>query len=90
MINFLSVLQQLSMKIKLETVDPYYIFHPHCRLHVSPEETRLKATMEELKTWLAEIREWTPIDNITANTPMSYIPYASEWNNLSAPFFCFI
>uniref|UniRef100_A0A674CMD5 Ubiquitin conjugation factor E4 B n=1 Tax=Salmo trutta TaxID=8032 RepID=A0A674CMD5_SALTR len=52
MINFLSVLQQLSMKIKLETVDPYYIFHPHCRLHVSPEETRLKATMEELKTWL--------------------------------------
>ncbi|XP_031650093.1 ubiquitin conjugation factor E4 B isoform X3 [Oncorhynchus kisutch] len=55
MINFLSVLQQLSMKIKLETVDPYYIFHPHCRLHVSPEETRLKATMEELKTWLAEM-----------------------------------
>uniref|UniRef100_A0A674CNH5 Ubiquitin conjugation factor E4 B n=1 Tax=Salmo trutta TaxID=8032 RepID=A0A674CNH5_SALTR len=55
MINFLSVLQQLSMKIKLETVDPYYIFHPHCRLHVSPEETRLKATMEELKTWLGEM-----------------------------------
>ncbi|KAL1021148.1 hypothetical protein UPYG_G00009400 [Umbra pygmaea] len=57
MINFLSVLQQLSMKIKLETVDPYYIFHPHCRLQVSPEETRLKATMEELKTWLAEIHD---------------------------------
>uniref|UniRef100_A0A4W5PV03 Ubiquitin conjugation factor E4 B n=1 Tax=Hucho hucho TaxID=62062 RepID=A0A4W5PV03_9TELE len=55
MINFLSVLQQLSMKIKLETVDPYYIFHPRCRLQVSREETRLKATMEELKTWLAEI-----------------------------------
>ncbi|KAJ8016600.1 hypothetical protein DPEC_G00008920 [Dallia pectoralis] len=55
MINFLSVLQQLSMKIKLETVDPFYIFHPRCRLQVSPEETRLKATMEELKAWLAEI-----------------------------------
>ncbi|CAB1336918.1 unnamed protein product, partial [Coregonus sp. 'balchen'] len=65
MINFLSVLQQLSMKIKLETVDPYYIFHPRCRLQVSREETRLKATMEELNTWLAEMREWTPIDNIT-------------------------
>uniref|UniRef100_A0A8C8C7X8 Ubiquitin conjugation factor E4 B n=1 Tax=Oncorhynchus tshawytscha TaxID=74940 RepID=A0A8C8C7X8_ONCTS len=52
MINFLSVLQQLSMKIKLEMVDPYYIFHPLCRLQVSREETRLKATMEELKTWL--------------------------------------
>uniref|UniRef100_A0A8C7IAY7 Ubiquitin conjugation factor E4 B n=1 Tax=Oncorhynchus kisutch TaxID=8019 RepID=A0A8C7IAY7_ONCKI len=45
------------MKIKLEMVDPYYIFHPLCRLQVSREETRLKATMEELKTWLAEIHD---------------------------------
>ncbi|XP_057685766.1 ubiquitin conjugation factor E4 B isoform X1 [Corythoichthys intestinalis] len=57
MLNFLSVLQQLSMKIKLETVDPFYIFHPRCRLAVSPEETRLKATMEELKSWLSELHE---------------------------------
>lgn len=56
MLNFLWVLQQLSMKIKLETVDPYYIFHPRCRLVVSHEETRLKATMEELKSWLTELR----------------------------------
>ncbi|XP_072306260.1 ubiquitin conjugation factor E4 B isoform X1 [Eucyclogobius newberryi] len=55
MLNFLWVLQQLSMKIKLETVDPFYIFHPQCRLAVSPEETRLKATMEELKSWLSEL-----------------------------------
>ncbi|XP_019743552.1 ubiquitin conjugation factor E4 B isoform X3 [Hippocampus comes] len=59
MLNFLSVLQQLSMKIKLETVDPFYIFHPRCRLVVSPEETRLKATMEELKSWLSELHEDT-------------------------------
>lgn len=58
MLNFLWVLQQLSMKIKLETVDPYYIFHPRCRLAVSHEETRLKATMEELKSWLAELRRF--------------------------------
>lgn len=57
MLNFLWVLQQLSMKIKLETVDPFYIFHPKCRLQVSTEETRLKATMEELKGWLGELRE---------------------------------
>ncbi|XP_058498861.1 ubiquitin conjugation factor E4 B isoform X5 [Solea solea] len=57
MLNFLWVLQQLSMKIKLETVDPYYIFHPRCRLAVSQEETRLKATMEELKSWLSELHE---------------------------------
>ncbi|XP_037540843.1 ubiquitin conjugation factor E4 B isoform X3 [Nematolebias whitei] len=57
MLNFLWVLQQLSMKIKLETVDPFYIFHPRCRLVVSLEETRLKATMEELKIWLTELHE---------------------------------
>ncbi|XP_036446870.1 ubiquitin conjugation factor E4 B isoform X2 [Colossoma macropomum] len=57
MMNFLWVLQQLSMKIKLETVDPLYIFHPKCRLNVSLEETRLKATMEELKSWLADLHE---------------------------------
>uniref|UniRef100_A0A1A7YJG2 Ubiquitin conjugation factor E4 B n=1 Tax=Iconisemion striatum TaxID=60296 RepID=A0A1A7YJG2_9TELE len=57
MLNFLWVLQQLSMKIKLETVDPFYIFHPRCRLTVSPEETRLNATMEELKGWLTELHE---------------------------------
>uniref|UniRef100_A0A8C6MLH3 Ubiquitin conjugation factor E4 B n=1 Tax=Nothobranchius furzeri TaxID=105023 RepID=A0A8C6MLH3_NOTFU len=57
MLSFLWVLQQLSMKIKLETVDPFYIFHPRCRLTVNPEETRLKATMEELKSWLTELHE---------------------------------
>ncbi|KAJ8259685.1 hypothetical protein GJAV_G00172260 [Gymnothorax javanicus] len=57
MLNFLWVLQQLSMKIKLETVDPFYIFHPRCRLSLSSEETRLKATMEELKAWLLELHE---------------------------------
>lgn len=57
MLNFLWVLQQLSMKIKLETVDPLYIFHHKCRLNVSLEETRLKSSLEELKSWLAELRE---------------------------------
>lgn len=59
MLNFLWVLQQLSMKIKLDTVDPFYIFHPRCRLVVSLEETRLKATMEEVKIWLTELRKLT-------------------------------
>ncbi|XP_006642049.1 ubiquitin conjugation factor E4 B isoform X3 [Lepisosteus oculatus] len=55
MLNFLWVLQQLSMKIKLATVDPFYIFHPRCRLNVTTDETRLKATMEDLKSWLEEL-----------------------------------
>ncbi|XP_062871127.1 ubiquitin conjugation factor E4 B isoform X2 [Trichomycterus rosablanca] len=57
MINFLWVLQQLSMKIKLETVDPLYIFHSKCRLNVSLEETRLKSSLDDLKSWLAELHE---------------------------------
>ncbi|NWW39146.1 UBE4B factor, partial [Panurus biarmicus] len=55
MLNFLWVLQQLSTKIKLETVDPMYIFHPRCRIELPTDETRVKATMEEVAAWLAEL-----------------------------------
>ncbi|XP_068094965.1 ubiquitin conjugation factor E4 B isoform X1 [Hyperolius riggenbachi] len=55
MLNFLWVLQQLSTKIKLETVDPMYIFHPRCRIALPNDETRIKATMEEMASWTAEM-----------------------------------
>ncbi|XP_009560638.1 ubiquitin conjugation factor E4 B isoform X2 [Cuculus canorus] len=55
MLNFLWVLQQLSMKIKLETVDPMYIFHPRCRIDLPTDETRVKATMEDVAAWIAEL-----------------------------------
>ncbi|KAI1231555.1 hypothetical protein IHE44_0008010 [Lamprotornis superbus] len=55
MLNFLWVLQQLSTKIKLETVDPMYIFHPRCRIELPADETRVKATMEEFAAWTAEL-----------------------------------
>ncbi|NXQ32088.1 UBE4B factor, partial [Alaudala cheleensis] len=55
MLNFLWVLQQLSTKIKLETVDPMYIFHPRCRIELPSDETRVKATMEEVAAWIAEL-----------------------------------
>uniref|UniRef100_G1MYJ2 Ubiquitin conjugation factor E4 core domain-containing protein n=1 Tax=Meleagris gallopavo TaxID=9103 RepID=G1MYJ2_MELGA len=57
MLNFLWVLQQLSMKIKLETVDPMYIFHPRCRIDLPTDETRVKATMEDVTAWIAELCE---------------------------------
>uniref|UniRef100_A0A8C0IXP4 Ubiquitination factor E4B n=1 Tax=Chelonoidis abingdonii TaxID=106734 RepID=A0A8C0IXP4_CHEAB len=57
MLNFLWVLQQLSTKIKLETVDPTYIFHPRCRITVPMDETRIKATMEDVTGWMAELCE---------------------------------
>ncbi|KFP75349.1 Ubiquitin conjugation factor E4 B, partial [Acanthisitta chloris] len=55
MLNFLWVLQQLSTKIKLETVDPMYIFHPRCRIELPTDETRVKATMEDVAAWIAEL-----------------------------------
>ncbi|XP_010214528.1 PREDICTED: ubiquitin conjugation factor E4 B, partial [Tinamus guttatus] len=55
MLNFLWVLQQLSTKIKLETVDPTYIFHPRCRIDLPTDETRVKATMEDVAAWIAEL-----------------------------------
>ncbi|XP_029434113.1 ubiquitin conjugation factor E4 B isoform X6 [Rhinatrema bivittatum] len=55
MLNFLWVLQQLSTKIKLETVDPMYIFHPKCRIAVPSDETRVKAMMEDVVSWVAEL-----------------------------------
>ncbi|XP_037021541.2 ubiquitin conjugation factor E4 B isoform X2 [Artibeus jamaicensis] len=55
MLNFLWVLQQLSTKIKLETVDPTYIFHPRCRITLPHDETRVNATMEDVSDWLTEL-----------------------------------
>ncbi|XP_051028149.1 ubiquitin conjugation factor E4 B [Acomys russatus] len=55
MLNLLWVLQQLSTKIKLETVDPTYIFHPRCRINLPNDETRINATMEDVNEWLAEL-----------------------------------
>ncbi|KAG8568373.1 hypothetical protein GDO81_013972 [Engystomops pustulosus] len=57
MLNFLWVLQQLSTKIKLETVDPMYIFHPKCRIALPSDETRIKATMEEVTSWMEELSQ---------------------------------
>lgn len=59
MLNFLWVLQQLSTKIKLETVDPMYIFHPRCRIDLPTDETRVKATMEDVAAWIAELCEYS-------------------------------
>ncbi|XP_053308120.1 ubiquitin conjugation factor E4 B isoform X1 [Spea bombifrons] len=57
MLNFLWVLQQLSTKIKLETVDPMYIFHPKCRIALPTDETRIKASMEEVSSWISELNQ---------------------------------
>lgn len=54
MLNLLSVLQQLAVKIKLDKVDPYYPYHPKGRIDIS-NETRIKCTSQEVNAWLEEL-----------------------------------
>ena len=61
MLNLLSVLQMLSVKIKLDTVDSLYPFHPNSFIEIS-NETRLKLTSQEVEDWLKELNKthkWT-------------------------------
>lgn len=51
-LNFLSVLQQLSVKIKLDKVDPLYPNHPVSRCCVKVEDTRIKSSSQEVTQWL--------------------------------------
>ncbi|EDV24171.1 uncharacterized protein TRIADDRAFT_26472 [Trichoplax adhaerens] len=48
MLNFLSVLQTLCAKIKLEKVDPYYLHSSRCRIDIT-ETTRLNCSKEQLE-----------------------------------------
>jgi len=56
MVNFLSVMVDLSDKIALNKVQSYYIFHRNCRVDVK-DITRLKmdsAQVEEFSKTLGE------------------------------------
>ncbi|KAJ8676226.1 hypothetical protein QAD02_012012 [Eretmocerus hayati] len=61
-LNLLSVLQNLSVKIKLDTVDPLYPFDPQALVDIK-KETRLKQTSEEVAEWLSSLEKdghtWT-------------------------------
>jgi ubiquitin conjugation factor E4 B len=51
MLNLLSVLQMLSLKIKLDKMDFLYPFHPETLISVA-NDTRLKYTSQDVATWL--------------------------------------
>ncbi|CAH2018717.1 unnamed protein product [Acanthoscelides obtectus] len=53
MLNLLSVLQNLSVKIKLSRVDFMYPFHPDAQVSIK-NDTRLKFTSQEAADWLEE------------------------------------
>lgn len=61
MLNLLSVLQMLSVKIKLDTVDPMYPFHPSSFVEIK-NDTRLKLTSHEVAEWqksLEKTHKWS-------------------------------
>lgn len=54
MLNLLSVLQMLSLKIKMDRVNYLYPFHPSGFIDVSGD-TKLRFTSHETKLWLTEL-----------------------------------
>ncbi|XP_043267135.1 ubiquitin conjugation factor E4 B [Venturia canescens] len=61
MLNLLSVLQMLSVKIKLDMVDPLYPFYPSSFVEIK-NDTRLKLTSQEVTEWLVDLEKthkWT-------------------------------
>lgn len=63
MLNVLSVLQLLSVRIKMERVDPLYVFHPNNLVNIQ-QDTRLWFTLQEATDWLEELNnnsahKWT-------------------------------
>ncbi|XP_014256792.1 ubiquitin conjugation factor E4 B isoform X2 [Cimex lectularius] len=51
MINLLSIMQMLSVKIKMDRIDPLYLFHPASMVDVK-YDTRLRFTSTEAQDWL--------------------------------------
>ncbi|XP_048520078.1 ubiquitin conjugation factor E4 B isoform X3 [Dendroctonus ponderosae] len=56
MLNLLSVLQNLSLKIKFNKMDMMYPFHPNTMI-VIQNETRLKFSSQEVADWLQEFNK---------------------------------
>jgi len=56
MLNLLSVMQLLAVKVKLHTVDPLYPFHPSSMVDIK-NDTRLKLTSNETATWLDDLNK---------------------------------
>ncbi|KAG1651915.1 Ubiquitin conjugation factor E4 B [Nymphon striatum] len=57
MMNFLSVMQLLSVgKIKIDKVDPYYLFHPKCKINIS-NYSKIKFSSQEVADWLEKLNQ---------------------------------
>ncbi|XP_055958481.1 ubiquitin conjugation factor E4 B [Patella vulgata] len=59
MLNLLSILQKLSFKVVVSKVDPYYPFHPDCRIDFSTE-TCFNCSTEDLSEWKNTLKKQSP------------------------------
>ncbi|KAF5301989.1 hypothetical protein FQA39_LY19071 [Lamprigera yunnana] len=59
MLNLLSVLQMLSVKVKLDKINFYYPFHPNSVVDIK-NDTRLKFTSQEVMDWLGNLGKSRP------------------------------
>ncbi|GLG94106.1 Ubiquitin conjugation factor E4 B [Gryllus bimaculatus] len=76
MLNLLSVMQMLAVKVKLDKVDPYYPFHPSSKVEVKQRnETRLKFTSQEAGIWFDELNR-------------SILGNSSSWKEVKFPTHC--
>uniref|UniRef100_A0A069DY57 Ubiquitin conjugation factor E4 B n=1 Tax=Panstrongylus megistus TaxID=65343 RepID=A0A069DY57_9HEMI len=56
MLNLLSILQMLAVKVKMDKIDPLYPFHP-CSMVDVKDETRLKLTSQEAADWIEDLNK---------------------------------
>ena len=56
MLNFLSVMQHLSSKVKMGQVDVFYLHSSKSRVNIS-EDTRLNMTTKEAEEWVETLNK---------------------------------
>ncbi|KAK9507640.1 hypothetical protein O3M35_007452 [Rhynocoris fuscipes] len=56
MLNLLSILQMLAVKVKMDKIDPLYPFHPSSMVDVK-DDTRLKLTSQEASDWIESLNK---------------------------------
>ncbi|XP_058062779.1 ubiquitin conjugation factor E4 B [Anopheles bellator] len=67
MLNFMSVLQLLSVKINLARIEPLYPHHPDSLVDIE-DETKLKFSSQEYSDWLEKLqatKKWEPLKFVT-------------------------
>jgi len=58
MLNMLTVMQQLSVKVKVERVDPFYPNHPKSRVIVK-DDSRFRSSLDDVRAWQTELDKST-------------------------------